>query len=268
MQQDHLGVSVIYKAPKDDTLHCVENPLRAAREFMKYIFTGRGLFLSPNPQISLFALSRLMDDESRTNRERDDDFDCHLSRNIPDIEIMPIPYNASDWKFELQKNEGCVSYLCVVLRPESSGTVRLVSSDPYERPLCDLGTLTKPTDYVTMRKAIRLALAMGRKMREMGYPLRDLHVPDSEGDADLDTFIRHGTRTTYHYSSSCRMAPEAEMGVVDDQLRVHGIEGLRIADCSVFPTIPATHLQAPAVMLAERCAAFLKESSKAAVSTT
>lgn len=54
------------------------------------------------------------------------------------------------------------------------------------------------------------------------------------------------------------MAPEEEQGVVDDELRVHGIQGLRIADCSIFPVIPSAHPQAPVVMVAERCADFIK----------
>lgn len=179
--------------------------------------------------------------------------------NIPDIEIMPIPYDASEWKCDLQ-GEGAFSLLCALLRPKSIGTVRLTSMDARVRPACDLGSLTAEEDYLVMRKAIRLALRIGRQMREQGYPLRDLDVPQSESDTDLDDFIRHGARTTYHYSSTCRMAPEdgAVPGVVDDELRVHGVQGLRVADASIFPSIPATHLQAPAVMVAEKCADFLR----------
>lgn len=86
-------------------------------------------------------------------------------------------------------------------------------------------------------------------------------MPASTSDADLDAFIKEWGRTTYHYSSSCRMAPEDDTipGVVNDELQVHGVRGLRVADSSIFPQIPATHLQAPSVMVAEKCAELIKQ---------
>ncbi|KAJ7485516.1 alcohol oxidase [Mycena latifolia] len=81
--------------------------------------------------------------------------------------------------------------------------------------------------------------------------LMPIHFNYSDPPIPIDA----GTvRTTYHYGCTCRMAPESDAGVVDDKLRVHGIENLRIADCSVIPEMMSTHLQAPAVMIAERCA--------------
>jgi choline dehydrogenase len=229
------------------------------REFIKYMLTGRGLFLLPNPQIAIFCRSALLDEDLRNIVQHPSQTDPRDPDNIPDIEILPIPYDASESKCDLQ-GEGAFSLLCVLLRPKSSGTVRLTSTDARVRPACDLGSLTVKEDYLVMRKVIRLALRIGRQMREQGYPLRDLNVPQSESDTDLDDFIHHAARTTYHYSSTCRMAPEEDEmpGVVDDELRVHGVRGLRVADASVFPSIPATHLQAPAVMVAEKCADFLR----------
>jgi choline dehydrogenase-like flavoprotein len=86
-----------------------------------------------------------------------------------------------------------------------------------------------------------------------------LWVPESASDEALDGFIKRDVDTVYHYSSTCRMAPENDMGVVDDELRVHGVRNLSIADASVFPSILACHLQAPVVMVGERCADFLKK---------
>ena len=250
----------MYKVPLKDSIHILEASIfKALWELLMFILFRIGLFLSPNPQTVIFAISRLLDDNSRTVADSKDSLNGHLSSNVPDIEIMPFPCNATDFKFEgLSKTFGAAAYYCTLLRPASTGTVRLASTDPSDRPICDLGTLTDPADYVVMRKAVRLGLALGRQVREAGYPLRDLHVPQSESDADLDAFIRHGARTTYHYTSTCRMAPEAERGVVDDELRVYGVQGLRIADASIFPTIPACHTQSPTVMVAERCADFIR----------
>jgi len=148
----------------------------------------------------------------------------------------------------------------VILRPVSSGTVRLASSDPSDPVICDLGTLSAASDWEIIRTSLRLSLRIAAHMRSNGYPLKDYRVPASASDEDLDAFIEEWGRTTYHYASSCRMAPEDDFipGVVDDELRVYGVKGLRLADSSIFPQVPATHLQAPTVMVAEKCAELIK----------
>ena len=138
--------------------------------------------------------------------------------------------------------------------------MRLGSVDPCERPICDIAYLTDARDYTPFRKVVRLGIAMAKKMRDDGYPMSDYAVPASDKDEDLDRFIREGVQTVFHYSSTCRMAPETEGGVVDDELRVYGIQGLRVADASIFPTVPAAHIQAPVAMVASRCAEFLARS--------
>jgi choline dehydrogenase len=95
-------------------------------------------------------------------------------------------------------------------------------------------------------------------MEHQGYPMRPINLPSSENDEDVDRFARENASSTYHYASTCPMGTD---GVVDARLRVHGVRNLRIADASVFPRIPAAHLQAPVVMVAERCADFIEEDS-------
>jgi choline dehydrogenase len=244
---------------KQDTLHAAADGdiLLVLKEFVRFLVKGDGLLLSPNPQLSIFALSRLIDEKGASTPGLVDACDA---KNVPDIEIMPIPYDCRDPKYKssLKKDEGALSFLCAALRPRSKGTLLLASRDPRARPACDLGTLSDPADFVPLRAAIRLSKAIAERMKSQGYAMRSLQVPsDIASDADLDAFIRSDVSTTFHYSSTCRMAPEAEGGVVDDELRVYGVEGLRIADASIFPWIPAAHLQAPVVMVAERCADFI-----------
>ncbi|KAI0091995.1 GMC oxidoreductase [Irpex rosettiformis] len=257
--QDHATVPLIYKIPRVDSLHALESSkLLATWEILKYVFFGRGLLLSPNPQVALFALSKLLDSNSSTDQSAEA-ANSHSPANIPDIEIVPMPFNAFDDR-KLDEADGVSTVCCINLKPKSSGTVRLLSLDARDRPVCDLKYLTNAEDYVVFRKMLRLGLEIGRKCRKSGYPLRDFRVPQSESDEDLNEYIRANIRTTFHYSCTCRMAPLKDDGVVDDELRVHGIEGLRIADASVFPVIPSAHPQAPVVMVAERCADFIKES--------
>ncbi|EJD43390.1 GMC oxidoreductase [Auricularia subglabra TFB-10046 SS5] len=262
--QDHAGVAVMYKFPRRDTLHVAQDsPWLLLREFYRFLTQGKGIFLAPNPQLSIFALSQKLDKNSCTNAANPVDLDAADPDNVPDIEIMPIPFNARDPEFKdkLASKEGGFSFLCATLRPASQGTVRLGSSDCRVRPICDLATFSDAAehDMKVMRAAIRVALRLAREMEAQGHVMPPLNVPESESDEDINAFIERDVQSTYHYSSSCRMSTDAESGVVDSELRVHGIRGLRICDASVFPQIPASHLQAPAVMLAERCAMLLKE---------
>lgn len=107
-------------------------------------------------------------------------------------------------------------------------------------------------------------------MKAAGFPLQtNITLPEekqaidveSNSNKEIDKFIRRRIRTIYHYLSSCRMAPVDDPntpGVVDDQLKVHGINGLRICDTSIFPQIVAHHLPAPDVIVTENCADLIK----------
>ena len=169
-----------------------------------------------------------------------------------------MAYDSGDSQV-FDKSRGVFSFLNVLLHPESRGTVRLTSKDPAALLKIDPRYLSNPVDFAPLRASLRLTLRLRDRMRARGYPLEDWEVPEGEDDASLDKYIvklkRH--RTTYHYASTCRMAPEDDPrggGVVDDKLRVYGIQGLRIADSSIFPWVLGAHLQAPTVAIAEKCA--------------
>jgi choline dehydrogenase-like flavoprotein len=237
----------------------VAKPFTAVSELLKYSFTGKGVFGTQVQQANIVLRSALLDENSRNVcSDPSKDLNGHDPANIPDVEIMLLPVSTADGPLPgIAKSDGTFTYLCTVLRPKSTGTVRLTSTDPRVQPLCDIGTFSERDDRIPLRKALRLALALARAVRSGGYTFEDALVPTSETDEALDQFANDNLMTTYHYSSSCRMDEESRMGVVDDELRVHGIAGLRIADASIFPQVPACHLQAPVVMVAERCAAFL-----------
>jgi choline dehydrogenase len=250
-QQDHLAMGIMYSVPTDHSLHIVQaSRLRAIVELFRYLAFGEGLFLSPVTQLSILVDSSLIDDSGHIVPRADT-----APARLPDLELMPIHFNYSDPPIPIEA--GVFSLKVGLMRPRSRGTVRLASDDPLQRPACDLAFLTDPADLAVMRKGIKLAKRIGEKMRELGTELKDLYMPESEADADLDAFVRKTVRTTYHYGCTARMAPKSEGGVVDDELRVHGIQKLRIADCSIIPEMMSTHLQAPAVMIAERCADML-----------
>ncbi|KXN86109.1 Oxygen-dependent choline dehydrogenase [Leucoagaricus sp. SymC.cos] len=253
-RQDHLGMGIMYNVPTADSLHIIQKSrLRAIVELFRYIAFGEGLFLAPVSQISIHVDSNRINDSGHIIPSKPTD-----PIRPPDLEVLPIHFNYSDPPIPFE--DGVFSLKVGLMRPASRGSVSLASENPFDRPTCDLAFLTDPADFIVMRKGIKFAKRIGEKMREQGMNLEELYMPDSESDADLDAFVQKTARTTYHYGCTCRMAPENDPrpGVVDDELRVHGISNLRIADCSIFPDILSTHLQAPVVMIAEKCADMIK----------
>lgn len=177
--------------------------------------------------------------------------------NIPDIEIMPMPIRACEGLHNpLDAAPGLFGFLTCLLKPRSFGSVRLHSLDPHARASIDLGTLSDERDWIPLRKGVLLAMHLAELVAQGGYPMKPLSVPRSKSQEHVDEFLLDHVRTVYHYACTCRMAPEDDEypGVVDDELRVHGVDGLRVADASIFPDIVAAHTMAPTVMVAEKCA--------------
>ncbi|KXN89708.1 L-sorbose 1-dehydrogenase [Leucoagaricus sp. SymC.cos] len=258
--QDHFAVSIAHRVPMSHSLVSLEKrPWVFLIELFKWLVWGTGMLLAPVLQLAIFASSSSLDHSGRPLQKNDLDSD-----ELPDIEIMPMAYDSSDFDFD--KSCGVFSFLCVLLSPKSKGNLRLTSATP-EAPLkVDPKYLSNPEDYGPLRASLKLALRISEDMRASGYPIEDwkTEMPQGEDDASLDKFIRWRNRSTYHYSSTCRMGPREDSpdggAVVDEQLRVFGVDGLRIADSSVFPWILGTHLQAPAVMVAEKCAHMILHS--------
>ncbi|KAL9583987.1 MAG: hypothetical protein Q9212_002389 [Teloschistes hypoglaucus] len=260
--------TVSYIVRPDRSYSCPSG-VGGALEFFKYLFFRKGVLSIPIQVLSLFVRDSSLEPGTSTlmrgakGNEKDE---LDLKARLPDIEVMPLATSAMDdlegHKRHFSKN-GVFSLLTTLLRPKSRGTVRLRSSDPHDRPKVDINLLSDPEDFALARTAVHLAMKLGDAIKAQGFPvLRGVSVPESDSSAeDMDKFIRHRARTTYHYSSTCRMAPEHDVrapGVVDESLRVHGTSNIRICDASVFPQILATHLMAPAVMVAEKCASMIK----------
>ncbi|KAI0690392.1 alcohol oxidase [Cerioporus squamosus] len=256
---DHMGVPVAFEVPLSDSLHQLEeSPLKALVELARYVLTGRGAFSRPFQNSSTFVPSRLLDDTGSISSKDPRELDASLPENRPDIELMHIAHDCGDYDVS---GKGVYSMLVTLVRPKSEGSVRLATTNPRVHPDVDLGFLSDTADYVPLRKGVRLALRIGEEVRKQGYPLAELKVPTSASDEDVDEFIRANLRTCFHYTSTCRMGRETHgacPSVVDAKLKVHGVRGLRVCDTSVFPEIIASHIMAPAVMVAEKCADMIK----------
>lgn len=143
-------------------------------------------------------------------------------------------------------------------KPKSRGYVRVRSADPYEHPEIRFNYLEREEDREGFRRCIRLTREIiGQKAMDR---FRDGEIAPGAlvtSDEDLDAFVRDNLESTYHPCGSCRMG-EDDMAVVDSELRVHGIKGLRVIDSSVFPTEPNGNLNAPTIMLAERASDLVR----------
>ena len=163
----------------------------------------------------------------------------------------------------LPSRNGCMIN-AYALRPKSRGTLTLRSADPAAPPLIDPNFLAEPDDMRLTREAVD-------RMREIMHQpafrpyLRREHLPGP--DAPLDDYIRSAGRTGYHPSGACRMGSGA-LAVVDPQLRVRGLDGLRVCDSSVMPSVVSSNTNAPTMMIAERASEFVLGTAFATPSRT
>jgi choline dehydrogenase len=142
-------------------------------------------------------------------------------------------------------------------KPNSRGHVKVNTSNPHDAPIIQFNYLENEADREAFRDCVR-------KTREIIAqpafdPYRDGEIQPGEhikSNEDIDSFVRGNVESAYHPSCSCKMGTDA-MAVVDPQTRVHGIDGLRVVDSSIFPTIPNGNLNAPTIMVAERAADFI-----------
>jgi choline dehydrogenase len=146
-----------------------------------------------------------------------------------------------------------------VLRPATRGRVVLASNNPNAKPVMHPEFLEARADVQTLQRAMREArriVAMPALARLSGQEL--LPGPAIADDAALETFIRERVATTYHPVGTCKMGPASDpLAVVDAQLRVHGLQGLRVADASIMPNLIGGNTSAPTMMIGERAAHFI-----------
>ncbi|MBE9064970.1 GMC family oxidoreductase, partial [cf. Phormidesmis sp. LEGE 11477] len=155
------------------------------------------------------------------------------------------------------KRQGCTLNAYLV-RPKSRGEVTLRSADPNDEPVIDPKFLSDPEDLTKTIESVRL----GRDIMQQAAlkdQLKSEHFPgvNIQSYSELENFVREEARTGYHPVGTCRMGTD-DRSVVDTQLRVRGVDGLRIADNSVMPRIISGNTNATAIMIGERAADFLK----------
>ena len=233
--QDHLGVYLTYACKDPVTLYSLFRPDRAALAMLRAVLFGTG----PMAAVPLEAGGFL-----RTRADL----------SIPDIHITFVPGLSLE---ATQKGQGQHGYLInfYQLRPESRGEIRITGPDPRDAPLIDPRYLSAEADRLCLRDGVRLARRIGENPALARHKKRDLSPgpEDLASDAAIDAWVRAGANTIFHPVGTCRMGADAG-SVVDPDLRVRGVAGLRVADASVMPTVVGGNTSAPTMMIAEKAA--------------
>ncbi len=178
----------------------------------------------------------------------------------PDLQFHFVIGKLVDHGRKTVFGHGFSCHVCL-LRPQSRGRVTLASADVHAPPAIDLGFLTERDDVERLVRGFKLMrhilaqpalAALGGQELPASAAARD--------DAQIETFLRNHADTIYHPVGSCRMGPGPE-DVVDAQLRVHGLQGLRVVDASIMPRIVSGNTTAPTVMIAEKAADLIKAAA-------
>jgi choline dehydrogenase len=182
----------------------------------------------------------------------------------PDIQFHVATLSADMAGGKVHPYSGFTMSVCQ-LRPESRGHVRIRSLDAAEPPEMQPNYLSTELDRATTVAGVRAARAIAEAPAMRPYVKREVKPgPQAGSDADLLEFCRNNGATIFHPTGTCRMGSDA-LAVVDARLRVHGVAGLRVIDCSAMPTLVSGNTNAPAVMMAEKAVDLIREDAMAAV---
>ena len=161
------------------------------------------------------------------------------------------------------------SIVPILLQPKSRGRVTLKTSNPHHRPIFDINYYDHEDDLRTIVRGIKKAIdvASTRAFKRYNATLLPVAFPGCKrvsfgSDPYWSCVARHVSTTLGHFAGTCKMGTRKNSGVVDHRLRVHGINGLRVVDASIIPTLIAGHTNAPAYMIAEKAADMIKEDWK------
>ena len=234
--QDHLDVTLAYRSLRNDVLGIAPG---AALQLLKGIHQwrkdGTGMVATPYAEAGAFVR-------------------CAPDATRPDIQFHFVVARVEDHARRLHWGYGYSCHVCV-LRPHSRGSVRLQSRDPSDAPLIDPAFLSDDRDTALMVDGAKKLRTIMQAPALQSYRGKEIYTADIQTDAQWEGYIRERADTIYHPVGTCKMgAAHDPMAVLDAQLRVKGIPGLRVIDASAMPTLVSGNTNAPTIMLAEKAA--------------
>jgi choline dehydrogenase len=237
--QDHFQCRMVYRCRYPITVNdMMMSRLRMARAGLQYLLTRTGPLTVSAGTVGVFAKTR-------------------PELASPDVQFHFIGFSADRPAEGLHRFSGFTQSVCQ-LRPESRGEILLKSPDPAAHPAIHPNYLATERDRRTMVDGLRLGQRIAAQP-----PLRELiesdYLPDPSvrTDDEVLEYIRNYGNTIFHPSGTCKMGQDP-MAVVDDELKVHGIAGLRVADASIMPTVVSGNTNAACIMIGEKCADLVR----------
>jgi choline dehydrogenase-like flavoprotein len=235
--QDHLNVNIVQRAKRGSALDGKNRGLAPIGVALEYLFYGTGPGTSNVAEAGAFAVSA-------------------LGAATPDLQYHFIPAQVVNHARTPMDGDGVTVHACC-LRPQSRGEIRLASTDPLQPPVMDPNYLAADYDLKVLIAGLRqgrdilAAQAFKPWLGEERLP-----GPAVQSNAELEDFIRATAETEYHPVGTCKMGSDP-MAVVDEKLRVRGIERLRVIDASIMPAIVSGNTNAPVIMIAEKGAEMM-----------
>lgn len=238
--QDHPEIYVQYKCKTTDTLYGVMKPWRQIPIGLDWLLRGKGPGATNHFEAGGFIRSE-------------------PGVEHPNLQFHFLPVAASYDGSGMQNVHGYQAHIGP-MRPESRGWVRLKSADPFDHPRIRFNYFSTERDRREFRDGIKLTREILNQPAMAPYNGGELAPgPEVRTDDEIDAYARRMVESAYHPSCTCAMGPASDpMAVVDSQGRVHGVEGLRVVDASIMPSIVSGNLNMPTIMLAEKLADVIR----------
>jgi choline dehydrogenase len=184
----------------------------------------------------------------------------HSRSGLPGPDVQPLFFHLPLYLDGMQGPADGYTLMAGIIRPASRGSLRLGSADPAAAPVIDPGCMRCEVDVAALVAALELCREIGSQSALAGWRGDELYPgPHARTEGELRDYVRRTAVTYHHQVGTCKMGVD-EQAVVDPQLRVHGIEGLRVADASVMPFVSSGNTHAPTVMIGERAADLVREA--------
>ncbi|MDX6582978.1 MAG: choline dehydrogenase [Solirubrobacterales bacterium] len=233
--QDHPYLTMLFELSEGPTLYEAEKP----KYLLEWLLRKSGPLTSTAAEVVAFVRTRA---------------------GLPAADIQ---FHMGALYFEKHGEEefdgDAMTIAPVLVSPKARGRVWLSSADPLAKPRMITNSLSEPEDVASMVAGMQMAREIASKSPLAELVVRELKPgPDAETPEQLDAALRERMELIYHPAGTCRMSDDRDDAVVDSQLRVHGIDALRVVDASIFPVIPGGNTNAPTIMVAERAADLIR----------
>ena len=253
--RDHLHVRLSFETTLKITLNAVlRNPLLQAKMGLRWFFLGRGLMSTSSATIMAIA-------RSRPDAPRPD-----IKMQLHQLSMASSHYADNRAARRIADRMGLDTYPgfsigTYCLRPESRGSIHIRSADASDPPRIHANYLSAEVDVHTLIAALRMIRKVAAQPALARYIVRETRPgPEAQSDDELLDHIRRTGQTSYHPIGTCRMGND-KFAVVDARLRVRGVQGVRVCDASIMPTMVASNTHAPSIMIGEKASDMVLEDA-------